>query len=191
MPHEPPVVVLDACTLYPAALRDVLMRLSLHQLILARWTDAIHEEWIGAVLHNRQDLDRERLQRTRELMDLHAEGSLVTGYEGKMQGLELPDPDDRHVLAAAIETEADIILTWNLRDFPETVLAAYNVRAETPDNLLSRLFETRREELILVLRQARMSLKQPAVSASEYLESLRQQGLSRSCTLLEAFLHQF
>lgn len=61
---SPPVVVLDACTLYPAALRDILMRLALHQLILARWTDAIHDEWIEAVLRDRSDLTRERLQRT-------------------------------------------------------------------------------------------------------------------------------
>ena len=81
---SPPVVVLDACTLYPAALRDILMRLALHQLILARWTDAIHNEWIEAVLRDRSDLTRERLQRTRERMDLHAEGSLVSGYERRM-----------------------------------------------------------------------------------------------------------
>lgn len=53
---SPPVVVLDACTLYPAALRDILMRLALHRLILARWTDAIHDEWIEAVLRDRSDL---------------------------------------------------------------------------------------------------------------------------------------
>lgn len=184
----PPVVLLDACTLYPAALRDVLMRLSLHQLISARWTDAIHDEWIDAVLRNLPDLTRARLQRTRELMDLHAEGSLVTGYEMRIDDLELPDKDDRHVLAAAIEAEAELILTWNLRDFPEQVLAAHGIRAETPDILLSRLFETRRDDLILVLRQARMSLKQPPVTASDYLETLRRQGLIQTCALLEAFL---
>lgn len=64
---SPPVVVLDACTLYPAALRDVLMRLSLHGLIAARWTDAIHDEWIEAVLRDRPDLTREQLGRTRDL----------------------------------------------------------------------------------------------------------------------------
>lgn len=156
---RPPGLVLDACTLYPAALRDVLMRLALNGLISARWTDAIHDEWTEAVLRDRPDLNRGRLQRTRELMDLHAEGCLVTGYERRMHELELLDPNDRHVLAAAIETGADIILTWNLRDFPEDVLASHGIRAETPDDLLVSLFETRRENLILILRQARLILK--------------------------------
>jgi hypothetical protein len=166
------------------------MRLALHGLILARWTDAIHDEWIEAVLRDRPDLTRERLQRTRELMDLHAEGSLVTGYERRMQGLELPDMDDRHVLAAAIKAEAGIILTWNLRDFPESALAPHGIKAETPDVLLGCLFEICREDLIHVLRQARLSLKQPSVSASEYLETLRRQGLTRTFTLLEPFLSE-
>lgn len=185
---SPPVVVLDACTLYPAALRDVLMRLTLHGLILARWTDAIHDEWIEAVLRDRPDLTRERLQRTRELMDLHAEGSLVRDYERRMQDLELPDADDRHVLAAAIEAEAGMILTWNLRDFPEAVLASHGLRAATPDELLSGLIQDHREEMIAVLREARLSLKQPPLTAAEYLVTLRSQGLTRTCALLEPAL---
>lgn len=161
-----PVVILDACTLYPAALRDVLMRLALHGLIFARWTDTIHDEWIDAVLRDRPDLTRERLQRTHELMDIHAEGSLVTGYEWRIQYLKLPDVDDRHVLAAAIEVEASIILTWNLRDFPEAAVASHGIKAQTPDHLLSSLFETGREDLMLVLRQARLSLKQEEIARS-------------------------
>ena len=181
---NPPVVVLDACTLYPAALRDVLMRLAVHRFILARWTDAIHDEWIEAVLRDRPDLSRERLQRTRELMDLHAGDSLVTGYERRMNDLKLPDPDDRHMLAAAIEAEADMILTWNLRDFPEIAVAPHCIRVETPDTLLALLFDTHSEGFVQVLREARLSLKQPLVSAADYLEILRTQGLARTCVLL-------
>lgn len=182
---SPPVVLLDACTLYPAVLRDVLMRLALHGLISARWTDAIHDEWIEAVLRDGTDLTRERLQRTRELMDLHAEGSLVTDYEQRMQDLELPDVDDRHVLAAAIEAEAGMILTWNLKDFPEAVLDSHSLRAATPDELLAGLIEDHRDEMIAVLREARLSLKQPPLTAAEYLVTLRNQGLTRTCALLE------
>lgn len=169
---SPSGIVLDACTLYPAALRDVLMRLAVHGLIFARWTDDIHDEWIEAVLRNRPDLNREKLQRTRELMDLHAEGSLVTGYERRMQDLELPDVNDRHVLAAAIEAEADMILTWNLRDFPEDVLASHGLRATSPDDLLAGLIEDQRVRMICILREARLCLKQPPLAAAEYLTIL-------------------
>lgn len=185
-----PVVLLDACTLYPAALRDVLMRLALHGLIAARWTNKIHDEWIGAVLRDRPDLSRARLQRTRDLMDLHAEGSLVTGYERRIKGLQLPDVNDRHVLAAAIEGEAEVILTWNLRDFPGPILASHGLRAATPDELLTGLIKRHRSEMIGILREARLSLKQPPLAAAEYLETLHAQGLARACALLAPFLHE-
>lgn len=184
----PPVVILDACTLYPAALRDVLMRLSLHGMIRARWTNAIHNEWIAAVLRDRPDLTSERLQRTRELMDLHAEGCLVTGYEKRIKDIRLPDRDDRHVLAAAIEAEADMILTWNLRDFPDATLTSHGLTAITPDDLLAGLLENHRDKLIVVLREARLSLKQPPRTAIEYLATLRKQGLARTCALLASYL---
>jgi hypothetical protein len=182
------VIVLDACTLYPAALRDVLMRLGVHGLVLARWTEVIHDEWMAAVLRDRPDLTRGRLQRTRELMDQYAEGSLVAGYEWRIPGLELPDENDRHVLAAAIEAEADMILTWNLRDFPEAVLASHGLRVATPDELLAELMGTYQAEMIGILREARLSLKHPPLDAAEYLEILRVQGLGRTCGVLGRFL---
>ena len=78
------------------------MHLAMTGLFRARWTDQIHDEWIRNVLANRPDLKAEQLKRTRELMDAHALDCLVTGYEKLIAGLTLPDPDDRHVLAAAI-----------------------------------------------------------------------------------------
>ena len=93
----------DACVLYPAPLRDLLVRLGGSGLFRARWTNQIHDEWICNVLENRADLSRERLERTRDLMNEHIFDSLVTGYEDLIPSLELPDADDRHVLAAAIQ----------------------------------------------------------------------------------------
>lgn len=58
----------NACVLYPAPLRDLLMRLALTDRFRARWTEDIHEEWIRNVLVNRPDLTREQLDRTRTLM---------------------------------------------------------------------------------------------------------------------------
>lgn len=92
----------DACVLYPAPLRDLLMHLALTDLFRAKWTDQIHDEWIRSVLEQRPDLRREQLERTRQLMNAHVRDCLVTGYEDLIPALSLPDPDDRHVLAAAI-----------------------------------------------------------------------------------------
>ena len=86
------------------------MRLALTGLFRAKWSAAVHEEWICALLRNRPDLSREKLERTRMLMDLYAADALVTGYEDLIEGLQLPDPNDRHVLAAAIRGELTLLL---------------------------------------------------------------------------------
>ena len=111
-------VLVDACVLYPAPQRDLIMHLALADLFRAKWTEEIHAEWIRGVLANRTDLTHEQLNRTRDLMNTHVRDCLVTGYEPLIGGLSLPDPDDRHVLAAAIRSQADLILTFNLKDFP-------------------------------------------------------------------------
>src|SRR5580700_413996 len=109
--------ILDACVLYPAPLRDFFMRLAV-KLYQPKWTDTIHEEWIESILANRPDLTRAQLTRTRELMNQHGGACIVSGYESLISNLELPDPNDRHVLAAAIAAPARIIVTFNLSDFP-------------------------------------------------------------------------
>ena len=92
----------DACVLYPAPLRDLLMYLAQAGLFRARWTEAIHREWIENLLENEPKRDRARLERTRDLMNEAIPDCLVTDYEELIAALTLPDPDDRHVLAAAI-----------------------------------------------------------------------------------------
>src|SRR5947207_14651444 len=92
----------DSCVLYPAPLRDLLVRLAGTGIFRARWTNDIHEEWIHSVLERRADLTRTRLERTRDLMNDYILDSLVTGYEHRIPSIILPDPNDRHVVAAAI-----------------------------------------------------------------------------------------
>ena len=123
----------DASVLYPASLRDLLMRLAVRGLFRAKWSALVHEEWIRGVLADRPDLTRKQLERTRALMDAHVPDSMVTGYEKLIEGLDLPDPDDRHVLAAAIRGRADVIVTCNLKDFPPEKLAPYRRIMTVPD----------------------------------------------------------
>lgn len=117
------VAVYDACVLYPAPLRDLLVRLALTGLFRAKWSSQIHDEWTRSALKSRPDLSLDRLQRTRDLMDRAVPDCLVTGHEGLIEQLKLPDPNDRHVLAAAIRSQAGVIVTFNLKDFPTEALA--------------------------------------------------------------------
>ena len=111
------IVFYDANVLYPAELRNILMYLARTRMFRAKWSADVQEEWISSLLKRRPDLTREKLERTRRLMDLAVPDVLVTGYEHLIPGLVLPDEKDRHVLAAAIHCGASVIVTFNLHDF--------------------------------------------------------------------------
>ena len=119
----PPTALLDANVLYPAGLRDLLLRLADRYLYAPLWSADIHEEWMRNLLADRPDIPASALERTRAIMDEHFPGAVVTGYTALAASLDLPDPGDTHVLAAAIEGEANIIVTRNLRHFPSERLA--------------------------------------------------------------------
>ncbi|MEH1958372.1 MAG: hypothetical protein V7L05_00405 [Nostoc sp.] len=111
------------------------MWLALTDLFKARWTDEIHSEWIRNVLQNRPDLTLKQLLRTKENMNNNVRDCLVTGYETLVAGLQLPDPDDRHILAA-IRCDANVIVTFNLKDFPASYLAPYGIEPQHPDDFI-------------------------------------------------------
>ena len=168
------IVLYDACVLYPAPLRDLLMQLALTGLFQARWTDQIHDEWTRNVLANRPDLTPASLARCRQLMDEHVPDCLVTGYEALIPTLTLPDPDDRHVLAAAIHGGAGLIVTFNLGDFPASVLGPWHIEAVHPDEFIARLWDESAEAVLQAVRRHRASLKRPPKTAAEYLATLEQ-----------------
>lgn len=174
----------DANVLYPSELRNLLMHLALTGLVRARWSADVHEEWISSLLKDRRDLTREKLERTRMLMDQHAEDALVTGYEDLIPGLQLPDPDDRHVLAAAIRSEADVIVTRNLRDFPDNLISPFGICAQHPDVFILHLLDLAPGLVVAAAEAHRASLKNPPKTISEYLDTLERQGLVRTVSIL-------
>lgn len=178
------VAVYDACVLYPAPLRDLLMHLALSGLYRARWTERIHEEWIAALLRQRPDLSRETLEWTRQQMNAAVPDSLVHGYESLEAELQLPDPNDRHVLAAAILCRAGTIVTYNLRDFPDAVLAPLGISAQHPDQFIEHAFNIDPAAVIKAVHDHRASLKKPPKTAEELFDSYLRQGLATTVALL-------
>ena len=138
--EHPVTAVYDANILYPAPLRDLFIRLAQAGLVRGRWTEAINDEWVRNLLRVNPALSADRLARTRALMNGAVRDCLVTGYEDLIESLSLPDPDDRHVLAAAIRAGAEVIVTFNLKDFPATTLSSYDLEAKHPDDFLVSLF---------------------------------------------------
>ncbi|MFV1966497.1 MAG: PIN domain-containing protein [Pirellulaceae bacterium] len=177
----------DACTLYPAPLRDLLMHLALTDLFRARWTDQIHDEWIRNLLKDRPDLAPEQLKRTRLLMNTHVRDCLVTGYEDLIEGLTLPDPDDRHVLAAAIRGSASVIVTFNLDDFPPACLDRFGVDAQHPDDFITHLIDLAPATVCAASKRHRASLKNPPKTVDEYLGALAKQRLPETVSRLREF----
>ena len=172
--------IYDACVLYPAPLRDLLMHLALTDLFRAKWTDAIHDEWIKNVLENRPDLTREQLERTRALMNVHVRDCLVTGYEDLIPSITLPDPDDRHVLAAAIRGRADVIVTFNLADFPSDALARYGIETQHPDDFIVHLLDLTPGPVCAAVKWQRESLRNPPKSAEDLLATFESQRLPQT-----------
>ncbi len=175
----------DSCVLYPAPLRDLLIRLAGTGIFRARWTNTIHEEWIRNVLEYRTDLSRERLERTRDLMNEHVLDSLVTDYEELIPTLHLPDKNDRHVLAAAIRGQADVIVTFNLKDFPVASLSQYQVEAQHPDMFVLHLLSLDAVSVCAAIRKQRLDLKKPPKSAEDLLKTLGEQGLTKTVAYLQ------
>jgi hypothetical protein len=180
------VALYDACVLYPAPLRDLLLRLALTDLFRARWTDRIHDEWIRSVLGNRPDLNAALLNRTRTLMDRSVPDCLVTEYEGLIEQLELPDPNDRHVLAAAIRCQAGVIVTYNLKDFPDDCLARFGIEALHPDEFVAHQFDLSPATVGKAVRDQRQSLQNPPQSVRQLLDTFLSLGLASTVSALES-----
>lgn len=176
--------VLDACILYPAPLRDVLLSLAKAGLYGARWTAEIQDEWIRNLHAKRPDLDKAKLSHTATLMSNAIEDAVIHHYEYLIPTLNLPDPDDLHVLAAAIVGHADAIITFNRKDFPDHRVAQHEIEILHPDDFLVAQYDLDQIRMLSVIKACRTKLKKPPKSAEEYILTLEQQGLPQICQLL-------
>jgi hypothetical protein len=115
---------------------------------------------------------------------------LVDGYEGLIEALTLPDPNDRHVLAAAIKGRADVIVTFNLADFPTSYLSNYGIEAQHPDEFIGHLIDLALGKVCSAVRCVRARLRNPPLTVVEYLETLERCGLPCTAASLHA-MHAF
>lgn len=121
-------------------------------------------------------------------MDLHAAGALVTDYDHLIPALDLPDRNDRHVLAAAIRAQADVIVTANVKDFPRETLRAFGIEPVHPDDFVLELIELAPTRVADAAEAHRVSLRNPAKSRDEYFLALETRGLVSSAKALRTLL---
>lgn len=178
----------DASVLHPASVRDLLIRLGMTGQFRATWTEQILDEMVTSVARRQPEIPIERLTRTRDLMCEAIPDCLVSGYENLIDGLQLPDLDDRHVLAAAIRAGADVIVTFNLRDFPSEQLDRYSIEAQSPDIFVLYLVDLAPAAVAGVLHEQAADLRNPPCTVGEVVERLSSNGLSRSMAALREHL---
>jgi hypothetical protein len=152
-------VVHDANVMYPAPLRSFLMYLAVSGEFRARWTELIHDEWIGNLLKNRPDLTIDQLSRVRSLMNENVPGSLVTGFEGLIESIDLPNQ----------------------------ALSKYGIVALHPDEFVSSLIDLNAGIVIEAARRQRCSLKNPSLTASAFFDLLQKQQLPKTVAYLRKF----
>jgi predicted nucleic acid-binding protein len=186
MPYKPPVAIYDACVLYPIHLRNLLVQCAVDRLVEARWSDGIHDEWIGNLAANDPSVSIDRLNVTRHLMNAVLPHATVSDYEHHIPAINLPDDDDRHVVAAAIVAGASLIITWNQRDFPANELARHQLRKQTPDAFLMNLYAAVPDVVVAATANARQNLRKSKISAAEFLKALERQKLRKFAAAMNA-----
>ena len=176
--------VYDACILYSASLRDFLLRLAEDDLVFPLWSNEIQNEWIRSLLQNRPKMNPKNLERTLREMDFHFPASLIQGYEPIIPKLTLPDPKDRHVLAVAVHAKAEFIVTFNLKDFPKTVLQLFGIEALSPDEFVFRIIQELPHLVLSTIKKHRLKLINPSKTAAEYIATLEKQKLPKTVAFL-------
>lgn len=181
MIHTPGfTVVLDACVLYPAPIRDILLSIAAKGVFKAKWSDIIQDEWLRNLLKNRTDLKEEQLNQTVNAMNSAFPDANVKNFKELIPGIKLPDKDDRHVVACAIRCNADLIVTFNTKDFPKEELSKYDVEIQKPDEFISDLIDINTELVCKGFNEMVKRLKNPKKTKIEVLASLAKCGLKES-----------
>jgi predicted nucleic acid-binding protein len=181
------IVIYDSCIFYSFTLRNLFVQLAMAGLYRAKWSEEIHQEWMSSLLRDRPDLSQEKVKKIKNLIDKSVPDCLVKDYEPLVDKLELPDAEDRHVLAAAIQCGAQTIVTNNLKDFPERILNRFNIEIMSPDHFLSDLWDFSPEMILHSLKKCRERLVNPPFTSDEYLQSLTKHGFIRSVARLRPF----
>jgi hypothetical protein len=182
-------VLTDACSLFSPLARNLLLSLAEAEFFRLRWSARIlgeTERAIARVLGDRGATDAaERAVRARGAMERAFPEAAVTGYEGLIDGLRpLPDPDDAHVIAAAVKTRASIIVTENLRHFPRRVMEPLDLEAKTADAFIADTIDLDTGRAIAAVRRMRERLRRPERTPEALLVAMEAAGLTQTVDVL-------
>lgn len=175
---ETPRVLIDACVLFPSVLREIVTGCAAAGLFVPIWSPRILAEWAHAA--GRLGPEGSAVA-AREIARLRAAfpQAEVLPEAGVEATLDLPDPADRHVLAASLAGRADVVLTRNLRDFPARALAPHGLQAEAPDGFLMGLWLADPAPVEAVVRAVQADTARHSGRAQPLRALLKRAGLPR------------
>ena len=177
--------LVDACVLGGALRRNLLLSLAEAGLFRPRWSARILDETqkvISKITKGETDGSYQRAA-----IEAAFPEAVVTGFEAIEKTLTLPDPNDNHVLAAAISISASVIVTDNLSDFPAELLAPHEIEAISADSFIADTFTLDRVEAIQALKRMRERLNSPSLDIAALIRKAEAQGLLEVATLMDEY----
>jgi len=178
--------VLDANVIYPLWIRDLLLWFAHHDLYTPKWSKHIFDEWFEVMIRNGVSED-EAIKRISIVNDAFPDAS-VENYEPLIETLTLSDAKDRHVLAAAIKINANLIVTNNLKHFPNEYLSSFGLSAKDADDFLTDIIDLNHETSIKAFRDLVMNKKNPHFDDYQVLDIFRKNGLKDTADYLHALI---
>lgn len=178
--------VLDTNVIYPVIIRDLLFWFAYFELYTPKWSNLIFEEWQSVM--ERKGISSTEAAKRVGVANIAFPDAQVHNYEGLIGNLQLPDPKDCHVLAAAIKANANIIVTNNLKDFPKDYLETFGLSAKSADDFLTDIIDLNPDEAIKAFQGMVLNKKNPELDEYEVLDLLRKSGLNDTANYLHALL---
>ncbi len=178
--------VLDTNVIYPIEIRDLLFWFAHYDLFTPKWSKHIFSEWEDVM--RRKGINNDEIKKRSNRANLAFPDALVLNYESIISGLKLPDKNDCHVLAAAIKSNANVIVTNNLKDFPQEYLATFDLVAKSADDFIADIIDLNPQKAIEAFRKLVLNRQNPDLDQFEVLENLRKNGLIQSANYLHSLI---
>ncbi len=181
--------VIDACVLCSPLKRNLILPLAEAEFFRVRWSDEIMNETEKAItiILSKKDHDNavERAAQARNIMNRAFAEATVVNYNHHGKGIgKLPDEEDRHVIAAAIKSKANIIVTENLKDFPRKALTKYGIEAKSSDEFIADAINLSPSLAIEAITRMRLRLNSPKKTLEILLLDMEMTGLTQSAEQL-------
>ncbi len=178
--------VLDTNVIIPVEIRDLLFWFAHFDLYTPKWSKHIFDEWEQVMLRK----GVAEPERNKRMQKAHAAfpDALVANYEPLIVSLKLPDEKDRHVLAAAIKTNANLIVTNNLKDFPGEYLNGFGLFAKNADDFLADTIDLNQQIALEAFKHLVVNRKNPNMDEYQVLDALRRNGIKDAADYLHALL---